>query len=424
MPEKIFDIYPPKFVPPSEPEKIPQKISRKKPSKRKGVLLLILGIFIIIGFFAYFFLSRAQIEIWPETQALNLKERIEINAEKDQPDFLAKVFPGKIFEEELEISQEFSASGKVSKTERARGQIRVYNAYSDSPQVLIVNTRFISADGKLFRSVERVTIPGGKYDEKGKLVPGLLDINVIAAEPGEEYNIGLSTFSIPGFAGTPKYTAFYGKSFSAMTGGYRGEAPQVTQTDLDKAKDALIKKLFEEGNTALKNKAPLDFVLLDEALSQKIIEIEPSVSVGSETQTFKLGAKANLKVLSFRKSDLENFAKEFIVSQMPQDEILAEEGFWSKKKTQEDSLKINYKFYSIDWQLKKMILDLDFSAKIYPDINENVLKKAILGKSLKETQILLTNQPYVEKSEVKLWPFWVKKIPQDKNKIKIKLNID
>ncbi len=426
MPEKIFDILPPKTSPSVEFEKVSSKILPKIPrrnfSRKKRILLLFLGIFIIIGFFAYFLLSRAQIEIWPETQTLNFTERIEINAQKDQPDFLAKIFPGKIFEEELEISQEFSASGKISKTEKARGQIRLYNAYSDSPQPLLATTRFVSADGKLFRTPKAVVIPGGHY-EKGKLVPGEIDIEVVADQAGPEYNIGPSTFSIYKFAGTPKYTAFYGKSFVPMTGGFRGESPQVTQTDLDKAKDALVKKLFEEGSTALKNKIPSDFVLLDEAFFQKIIETDPSVSVGAETQTFKFGAKASLKVLSFKKFDLENFAKEFIISQIPQDEILAEESFWSKKKMQEDSLKINYKFYSIDWESKKIILDLDFSAKIYPDINENVLKKAILGKSLKETQILLASQPYVEKSEVKLWPFWVKKIPKKEGKIEVNLNL-
>lgn len=429
MPEKIFDIYPPQTVHRLEPKKILRKIARKKLPKRDRAVLLTLGTFVIIGFFAFLFfslLSQAQIEIWPETEVLNFEEEIEISVQKDQPDYLAKVFPGRIFEEELEISQEFLATGKISKTERARGQIRVYNAYSDSSQVLIINTRFISAEGKLFRSAKKVRIPGGKYDARGRLAPGFLDIEIIAAEPGEEYNIGSSTFSIPGFVGTSKYTSFYGKSFGNMTGGFRGEVIQVTQADLDKAKDALVKKLFEGREAALRNKMPSGFIWVDESLFQEVVESVPSVSAGAETQTFKFGIKINFKVISFKKSDLENFAKEFIIlqmSQMSRDEILAEGGFWLKKKIQENSLKINYKFSSIDWQLEKIILDLDFSAKIYPDINKNVLKKAILGKSLEETQILLASQLYVQKSEVKLWPFWARKIPKKEEKIKIKLNL-
>lgn len=422
MPEKFFDILPPQFSKGLEPKRLPKRLPEDPPPRRKIGLILIFGILIIIGVFAYFSLSRAKIEIWPETQILNFKEKIEINTQKKQPDFSAKIFPGKIFEVELDTSQEFSSAGKTLKTEKAHGKIQLYNAYSDSPQTLIANTRFISAEGKLFRSVEKVTIPGGKYNEKGKLVPGVLEIEVVAAEAGEEYNIGPSTFSIPGFAGTSKYTAFYGKSFGPMTGGFKGEALQVTQADLDGAKNALTKKLFEEGITALKNKIPSGFVLLDEAINQEITELIPSAQVGAETQVFNLRAKVRLKVLSFKESDLENFVKGFIVTQMPQ-EALPEDGFWLNKKIQDESLKLDYEFSSIDWQTEKIILNLAITAKIYPDINEAALKKALSGKSLKETQLILAGHPQIKKLDVKFWPFWVQNIPQAEKKIEIKLNL-
>jgi len=426
MPDKFFDILPPKTQLSPRPEILPPKPVKKKIPKRKKslILVVVLVILILTGFFSYFALSRAQIEIWPETQTLNFKEKIEINSQKTQPDFSAKIFPGKIFEVEKELSQEFPATGETLKTAKAQGQIRAYNAYSDSSQVLIANTRFISAEGKLFRSLENVTIPGGVYDEKGKLTPGFLDIKVVAAEPGEEYNIGPSTFSIPGFAGTPRYTAFYGKSFSAMTGGFKGEASQVTQEDLDKAKDVLSNKLFEEGKTVLKNKISPEFVLLNEAISQEIIEATSSLQAGAEAQNFNFRVKIRLKSLAFKKSDLENFARGFILAKLPQDEFFSEEDFWLKKKIQEESLKINYVFSSIDWKEEKIILNLEISAKIYPSLNETTFKKALFGKSLKETQILLADQPQIKKSEVKFWPFWVKKVPQKEEKIEIKLNLE
>jgi len=427
MPEKIFDILPPQSIPSSEPERIPQKLLKKKISKRKKVLswifFLVFGILILTGAIAYFSLSRAQIEIWPETKNLNYKEKIEINTRQNQSDFEAKIFPGKVFDVEIETSQDFPSTGKISKEEKAQGQIRVYNAYSDSPQVLIANTRFISAEGKLFRSVEKVTIPGGTYDEKGKLIPGSIDIQVVAAETGPEYNIGPSTFSIPGFAGTPKYTAFYGKSSTAMTGGFRGEASQATQEDLGGAKQTLTDKLFQEGNTALINKIPSGFVLLKDALKEETAEFTPSVQPGTESPNFNLKLKMRLEVLTFKKSDLENFAKSFILAQIPETEAPVN-SFWSKEKIQEESFKIDYAFSSIDWKVEKMILNLEISAKIYPDIQEGILKKALLGKSLKEAQVLLEDQPKIKKTEIKFWPFWVEKIPQKEEKIEIKLNLE
>ena len=198
MPEKISDIYFPKTSPDLEPktespQKIPrQKSPRQKLPKRRNFLPLFFGVIIIlvIVLFAVFSLSQAKIEIWPETKLLSFQERIEVNTNAESPDFEGKVFPGKGFEIELEESQTFSSSGKTLQGTKAKGVIQVYNAYSKDPQVLVANTRFISAEGKLFRSLKRVVIPGGTYDTKNKLTPGILDIEVVAAETGEEYNIG------------------------------------------------------------------------------------------------------------------------------------------------------------------------------------------------------------------------------------------
>jgi len=424
MPEKFFDILSPQPVKTPTSESLPRSLPKKKPSKRKiGLILIFVGILILGAIFSYFSLSRTQIEIWPETKTLNYKEKIEINTQQNQSDFGAKIFPGKVFNVEIETSQDFPSTGKISKEEKAQGQIRIYNAYSDSPQALLANTRFISAEGKLFKSVEKIIIPGGTYDEKGKLVPGSVDIQVVAAEAGTEYNIGPSTFSVPGFAGTPKYTAFYGKSSTAMTGGFRGEAARVTQEDLDKAKNSLTDKLFEEGNTDLNNKISSDFVLLKEALKEETAEFTVSAQVGAETPTFNLKLKMRLEVLTFKKSDLENFAKGFLLVQIPETEAPAN-SFWSKEKIQEESFKIDYEFSSIDWKVEKMILNLVITAKIYPDIQEDALKKALLGKSLKEAQVLLADQPKIKKTEIKFWPFWVEKIPQREEKIEIKLNFE
>ena len=210
---------------------------------RTGILFLFLLLF--ISGLGYVFFSKTKIEIWPQMEAFSLKETIVVDPSLTEADFESKIFPGKVFENKKSASKEFSSSGTMIKEKRARGVIRVFNAHSVSPQPLLVNTRFVSADGKLFRSEKRVVIPGGRY-EGGKLVPGHLDIMVKAAEPGAEYNIGPSVFSIPGFAGTAKYTTFYAESYEPMSGGFRGEVPQVTQEDLDSARNTLVGQLKKE----------------------------------------------------------------------------------------------------------------------------------------------------------------------------------
>ena len=413
--KKIFDIFPPKpqtIFKKKEPKPLFEtKPTREKTAWGKKFLTSLLTILFLAAIFSYFTLSKAEIEIWPETQTLNFQQKITIDKEINQADLQNKTLPAELIEIEKTLAQEFPSSGKVLKENRAEGVIRVYNAYSTSLQVLIANTRFVSTEGKLFKSIKRVTIPGGKY-EKGKLQPSYLDVEVKAAEAGEEYNIGPSTFSIPGFAGTARYTAFYGKSFSVMTGGFRGEVSQVTQGDLDRAKDILVENLFKEIETVFKNKTSKDYVLLDKASEKEILEASSLAKAGAELESFHFQVKAKLKALVFKESDLNLFTKDYILSQTPED-----------KKIYEESLETNFSPEKIDLESGKIILNLEFSAKIYSDINQQSLKEALKGKSSAETKIFLENQHQIIKAEVKFWPFWVKRVPQDLEKIEIKLNL-
>ncbi len=426
--QKIFDILPPRkteIQPPKKKQEVPaQRTIKKEPplagsgQEKAGVsfpkrivafFIFLLAAFVLISNFV---LDRAEIKIWPKTETSNLNEKVLASTAKTAIDLQGKAIPGEIFKEEKTISQEFSATGRTTEGQKASGQIRVYNNYSEALQVLIKNTRFISAEGKLFRTTEKIIVPGGRYD-KGKLQPGYIDANVIADQPGENYNIGPSTFSIPGFVGTPKYTAFYGKSSVAMSGGFLGEASQVLKEDLDKAKKTLSDKAVQEGKISLKNKIPDGFVLLDEAIYSEITEATSSLLAGAKAKTFTYQVKAKLEAIAFEKSDLENLSKEIVLS-----------NFSLGKKIQEGSLSIVYNFDSSDIKIGKLVLNASFSSKIYSGIDENSLAQTLAGESLAKAQEILTAQPEITKVQIKSWPFWTDIVPEDPQKISVKLILD
>ncbi len=423
MPKKFFDIIPPKKI-----DFSPRKIKPKEETKSSNRETLTLGggsfkriffksfVFLLIllvlaGGFGFFFFSKAEIEIWLKTDTLSLEETLTIDLEIKEPDFEAKVIPGKTFSDQKSISQEFFASGKVLKEEKATGIIRIYNEYSTSPRT-IVSSRFVSTDGKLFWSLKRITIPGARY-EKGKLVPGEIDVEVQAAEAGEDYNIEPSTFALPALAGSPLYTTIYGRSFSPMTGGFKGEVSQVLQEDLEQAEKILTESVKKDSRDFLKESLSSDFVLLDEAVSQEIVEANSSVEAGAEVGSFNFQVKVNSEALGFKKSDMENFAKNCISLDIP-------EG----KKIQEESLEINYFPESTDLESWKIVLNLEIKAKVYSDIDLTELKKALLGKSREEVKIFLENLAQITKIEIKSWPFLKKKIPENIDKVELILNLD
>ncbi len=420
---KVTDILPPKelvFVPQEDrEEKAAQikRISRKKITGGKKGLIFSLVFLILLGVFCYLTLSKAEIDLWPETEVLNLETELTIGKEVKELNVSAKVIPAQIFQKEKTLTEVFQSSGKVLKEEKAEGILRVYNAYSTLPQVLIATTRFVSADGKVFRTPVTVTVPGGKY-EGGKLVPGEIDVKVVAAEAGPEYNIGSSIFSIPGFAGTDRYTKFYGRSFEAMTGGLREEKPVVTKEDLTQAEDLLTKQVKKECEELLKNElqsegisSKFDYFLGE--VKTEIIEKFSLADSGEEIKEFKFQVKARCETLLFQKEDLWNFAKESIIHQIPQ-------GY----KLYEESLKTDYSLQTINLDSGEIILSLDISAKIYSEVDVYNFKNALSGKSLLETKLFLENQPKITKVNVRFWPFWVGKVPEDFDKIKVNINID
>ncbi len=418
MSKKFFDILPPKEAEnQAKPvrqfeervEDKPKRPAKRRSSRSKKGLFLVLAFFFILIIFAFFFLSRAEVEVWVATDVLEYEETVTASSDARIPDFSNRTVPAELFEKEIVLSEEFTATGKTEK--RAEGMIRVYNAFSTTDQILIANTRFVSADGKLFRSPERIVIPGGSYDERGRFVPGHTDILIRADQPGEEYNIDSTTFSIPGLAGTERYTTVYGQSFSPMSGG--GEVALVTEDDLSAAKEEMEKRMLEKGEDSLKSELSLDFVLIDDALMFDIVKVGSEAEAGKETSSFVFEVKANSQALVFKKTDLESLAEEFILSRAPSEKLFLKE-----------SLEMDYQVESIDFDSEKIVLAFNFSGKIYSDINQKNLKEGIKGKSFNEAQMLLEDYLEISYFELKLWPFWVKKVPNNTDKIKVKLNID
>ena len=416
MAKKIIDILPPK-PPTTFSEERPKPFLEKKKEARSGggqnPLLLfakkkwwgVLPFFVLIFLFLLSFrFSKAEIKIWPEVETRNFRAKITVDKTAENPDFKNNILPGKIFEAEKTVSEEFPASGKILK--KAEGIIRLYNNFSTQNENWLDGTRFVSSDGKLFKSKDKISVPAA-YIKNGKIIPSFVDVPVIAAEGGADYNIGPSKFSIVAFRGTPRYTKFYGESSQAMKGG--GEVPQVKKEDLENAEKILTEKAKTETQGALTAEIPSEFLFLKENFEIKILEKFSLAQIGTETEKFNFQIKVKGTTISFLKEDINNFVKEYIRAQIPED-----------KKLFDESLKTEYspeKPFSSE--SGKTTLSLNFSAKIYSEINLDSFKKGLAGKSLAETKIFFENQPDILRTEVRLSPFWIKNVPKDIEKIEI-----
>ena len=130
---------------------------------------------------------------------------------------------------------EVPALGEENVEERAKGKIVIYNKYSETPQRLIKNTRFKSSKNLIYRIRESVEIPGMRPDG----TPGEKEVMVYAEEPGEKYNMGPDSFTIPGFKGLPQEGKVYARSTEEIKGGFVGIRHSVNE----KERSATLKKL-------------------------------------------------------------------------------------------------------------------------------------------------------------------------------------
>jgi hypothetical protein len=377
MTRKIVDILPPKKEEKRKREEkkieqIPLTI-QKKPSvkisfpkinwtrKILGKIVLTIFVFILVAIFLISFkFSKVEIKIWPNIEEENFVETIVFDTNAEKIDLKNKIIPAKIFETEEVFTKSFNSSGKILK--KAEGVIRLFNEYTTRQEVWKEGTRFVSSDGKLFKSKDKIVVPGAQV-KNGKIEASYVDVPVIADEGGSQYNIGPSEFSIIAFKGSPRYFKYYGKSFQAMSGG--GEAPQVLKEDLARAEKELLNWAKEKAKEILKEKIGNEFSFLESAIEIFPLEKNSSAKEGDEKEKFDFQIKAKIKTLVFSKEDLSNFVRDYLSSNVSKD---SEIYF--------PSLKTEFREEVKNFELGRLSSQIKISTKTYPKIDILSIKKS------------------------------------------------
>lgn len=422
---KIYDIKPPKIAHKIEKElkeflgddkKKVHHARRHKKERYPSWLPVLIGILVgvvLVGVYLFFKLPRANVTIWPRVDTLSFKQTITADKSVDSIDSLKNIIPAKYFEATKTITQDFPASGNASDEGQAQGTITVYNKYDPPmPFTLKTGTHFISDSGKLFVAPQKIVIPAAKK-VGGKIVPGSVQVNIRAVEGGADYNISPSNFSIPKLKGTAYYYSLYATSTSAMAGGYSGKIKKVTDDDIQSAKSVLTKKTIADAISDVKKQIPSDYILLDNAVLSNVASASTQAKPGAVAQTFSYKVTANASALAFKKSDLDQFAKDYILSQFTN----------AAEKLLDSAFKINYSANTVDVSGGKAELNLDFSSGVYKNIDKNSMTLLLFGKDANQIKETINNNlgDRVSKIKINFWPFWVRSAPNSQKAISVDL---
>lgn len=257
-----------------QPDHISQEVSNIVPSKKVSLASRIAsGIIVIILFFSIGFVfsnhnEQATITIKQHVVMIETPELIEVSSDEKQDIYY------KIIEFSGTASTTVPATGTKQVSRKAHGTITVLNNHSGTPQVLVKNTRFASADGHVYRSEKPVTVPGLTKKTDGTVVPGQVKVAVTADKSGADYNIDSSTnLNIPGFSGSPRFSKFSAYPETALFGGFEGTESVVTEQDSAQAKETLRKSLESQILKSTITLTPAGYLSLPGSIDAKVSEL-------------------------------------------------------------------------------------------------------------------------------------------------------
>lgn len=378
-------------------------------SGKKGTLwALLFALTLVIWFVVANYFATATVEIKPLTREVTLDANFTIPKEGAEHEV---VFNTATLTEE--ITKEVSTTVEKKIQIKSSGAVVIFNAYSKDSQRLIPNTRLESADQKIFRINKPVVVPGMKVVD-GKNVPGSIETIVYADVAGEEYNIGTSNFTIPGFKGDPRYTKFSAasKPNSPISGGFSGTVKVPSDEAITQAQEGLKQDLKKVIVEKIRTQIPKEAVFFPGSL---IINFEEVPQKFTEKEASNVSVRAVATVFFF---DATLLTQKLVAVALPEDS--------GKTFLIADISALSFTFVdSVDSvvvaDVSKLRINIKGAAAFMGQVDSEKIIAELVGKNKKDFGAIIASQSNIHTANATIRPIWKTVFPVDPAKITIKI---
>ena len=367
----------------------------EQPPKFPYVTFGIVALVIILSVVALFYFSTAKIEVTPNTVSAEIQNSFTASKEGDDLSF-------KLVTAQKIASKSVKSSGTKTVSTSASGTITIYNTQAKS-QRLITNTRFATASGLVFRIHSAVTIPGGS-----KSNPGTVNAAVYADKDGSSYNVGPSSFTIPGFAGTPQESLVYARSSKPMTGGLSGNVSVIDDALEKQTRSSLDSALASDLLASINDQIPSGYLLLPNSATttyEKVIS-----SPVSEDGMVDVKEQGTITAVVFPNATLAKKIATSVAGLNYQGEPVTLFG-------------VNNLLLAAvnlpDFETSSFSFTIAGTANLVYTIEPSRITAAIAGKSRADAKTALDNYPEIKRAVIILRPFWRQTFPNDPASIKV-----
>ena len=370
--------------------------------------IIAISFFVILGMIAC-------IGIYLQSPEADIVVHLKKQAVSGDASYTARADGGDIATKFLEYDDTVTMTGDAtgatsSSGTKARGMVTLYNAFSKESQALVATTRLQSPEGKIFRIVKSVTIPGFS-EQDGQVQPGSVDVEIQADESGEAGNIGATKFTIPGFSGGPKSEKIYAESRETLHGGGAGDGSDRTVSQGDVA--TVKKKIERKVRDVLLEKAKTDMdsgMTSDDLIEVTFLEETSVPTVGTVAKTFDLTAKVQARYSVFSDTDARVVALKTVGVKNGSESVV----FDAKSAT------LEYGKMSVDFEKKTVDIKMFVTGDSSSGVSLDAVREDILGKNESELQSVVGKYPQIAGFEVNLRKSYFQRvIPKDSSKVHI-----
>ncbi len=369
------------------------------PSRRKHfpygtaivALLLITGSVILLASFA-----NAKVTVTPNSKSATLAEQ-----------FTATFGTGDFQYQIITVTKTVSAPVPSETTETvndpSHGTIVISNTQA-SPQTLIKNTRFESTDGHIFRIHDGIVVPAGSETK-----PGTVSVVAYADMGGDGYNIGPSTFTLPGLKGSKMFTQVTAKSDAPMAGGFSGTRASVSQATRDtqnaESKKALDTQLLEEA----KSKLPEGYVIIPGSTFTKYLP--QTDTAGTKAGQVNVNLQGTLTAIAFSNGALAKVVASKTVGTYNYEPVHLLEP--------EKLTVIPQDANTIPDGTAPFTFTLKGETQVVWDMDSSKITAAIAGKTKDSAKTILLSLHEIDHAVLEVRPFWKQSFPTDPSDITV-----
>ena len=352
-----------------------------------AVLAVLVGALVM-----YVVYAHATVLVYPQKAEIKTEQDLTVAADAQQGDV-----PGQIAEVTVAGERTEAPSQSTTADGVAVGQVTIVNQ-TGNDQTLIATTRLLTPEGVLFRLKSRVNVPAH----------GSVTTDVYADQPGASGNIGPSTFTIPGLSADLQKTIF-AKSDAPMTGGVVSSGV-VSQADIDKTEQDLRDELTGQAKDELSKS--IDAKWTGQAYVVETMSRTVGAAVGETSDGVTVKLTLRVREAAFDKDKALALATDDLKRSLTSErELLGV-----------DADHAEFSLTSADPKAGTASLHVSLKGQSQVSLSGPSFDPAKLkGKSLSDVQAYFSGVEGVQKVEVTFNPFWIKRMPDLPDHIKISI---